>query len=188
MLKKLFFFVSFLLLLTGCAIKNNYADFTYIPTSSKSKLSVVKNLSLQIHDQRKLEDVGYIQNVLGMKTARILPKKKISSIFQASLEKALLTKGIAVGPSDRTLLVTITKCFTDYSGGLFYEKAIADLSLTLNILNSEGTSLYFKKIEARGIESPVFIYSGKNASKALTKGVSKALEELLNDELFLKTL
>jgi uncharacterized lipoprotein YajG len=188
MIKKLILLTCSTLLLTGCALKNTYADLSYKVSPPKSKLSLGKNLSLQVLDNRDKEDVGYRQNILGMKTARILPKNKIASVVQKSLEKAFLSKGITVAPSNLTLLITINKCFTDYNPGIFYQRAIANLSLTMHLSNSEGVSLYSKKIETQGIESPVFLYSGKNASKAIRKALQKALEECLNDELFLKKL
>lgn len=185
MLKKLLFSTSFFLLLTGCSIRNHYTDFSYIPVSTQ-KLLTKKQLTLQISDQRAIQDIGYTQNILGMKVARILPNKKVSSIIRDSLEKALLTKGITTGSSEYTLIVKINTCFTDYDPTFLYQRAVAKLSLNLNLSNKDGVSLYCKDIETKGVESPVFIYSGKNTSKALSKALSKSLEEFLNDKTFIE--
>ena len=185
----LLIFTSLALLLSSCALKNTFATFGYTtPPHLLQPTQETTPVSLEIRDERKSEDVGYVQNGLGMKTARILPKQKVSTILYHSLENALREKGFIVTPSSMKVLVIINKCFTDYDAQLFGDRVVAKLDLTLHIVDPNEQLLYFKKITTEGIESPIFLYNGKNTSKALDRALLNAIRQLFDDPHFFYTL
>lgn len=174
-----YLFFAMLFLLTSCAIKNDYASFSY-PTSY-SHTEPRTTLQLTIADARERPDVGYIKNGLGMKMARILPKTPVSSILSNSITDALAEYGISIGESPFTLSITIEECFAHYTTGLLITRAKAKMTLSLQLLDIQGTVLYKQVIHGEGVESPVFFYSGKNTGKALSKALTQALNTLCKD-------
>jgi uncharacterized lipoprotein YajG len=184
MIKVLLLSFSCLCLVTGCSLKNSYADVSYQPSRLQAASSW-KGVTVHVTDRRAHEAVGYRENLIGMKTAQVLPSKNMATSLQEFFEKAFSS---SFSSSHHTLFLTINTCFTHCEQTLFYKKAVANLSLDITLFNEEGLSLHKKTIKTQGIELPVFFYSGKNISKAIKKAFQSALEELLKDDLLIKEL
>jgi hypothetical protein len=171
--------LSLMMFLTSCSIKNDYAEF-HGPTS-QTHVPPTKFLCIEIQDARTQQDIGYIKNLIGMKTGRILSKTPVSSIFYESIADVLATQSITIAPSPLKLFVTIKECFATYSTGLLITKATAKIILDVYLVNEEGVSLYTGTIKGLGTESPVFFYSGKNTGAALSKALNHALDSLCGE-------
>lgn len=189
---KLFFSITTaLVILSSCAVRNDYAQMDHQPTKSLKKIEHPKKkpISIEIKDEREnKETVGYIQNSLGMKTAKIFPREEVSFSLLRAIQNEMIEKGFVITKNGLKLIVVLDKCYVDYESSIFSAKSIADLHLDIHVLNESDEPLYFKRIRSKGIESPIFLYSGKNASKALNKALKNALSELMIDQYFIGSL
>jgi|GEM_PF-2979746 len=177
--------VTLSFLLTGCAIRNDYA---YIqPERMQTKASPLSTLSLTVEDLRASTDVGSIKNILGMKTGRILPKTPIATTLYESLAHRLASYGVAVEASPLKLSVDIKRCYSEYTTGLFITKVKAQVTLSIKLLSSGEALLYEGDIQGKGILSPVFLYSGKNTAKAISLALQQTLDKLCDEILPLVT-
>lgn len=189
---RLFLFLGIVSLsLTSCAIKNDYVDVQH--KRSKKTTSIhhpnKKPIQVEVRDEREdKEQIGYKENSLGMKTAKILPKEDLSVSLTRAIQDELIAKGFVVSEGGLKLLVTLEKCFVDYERNLFFARSIADLQLDIHVLSEDGDPLFFKRMSVQGKESPIFMYSGKNAAKAVSKALDKVLLDLTLDQHFIGSL
>lgn len=190
-MKPFFFIAAAAVILCSCAVKNDYADVKHKPSKTTQVIDHPgkKPIIIEIKDEREeKETVGYIQNSLGMKTAKIFPKEELPVSILRAMQDEMIAKGFVITEGGLKLLVTLDKCYVDYESNLFAAKSVADLQMNIHVLSESGDPLYFKKIKAKGIESPIFLYSGKNATKALNKALKNALSELMLDHYFIGSL
>lgn len=170
--------------LTSCAIKNQYAEISY--TAKKvpalSDLVTARPFSIGFQDTRENKEViGHIENMLGMKTAKIFSSPPIAEVFEAALEKELLQRGFASGKNGCLILINLQKCYVDYEAGILFTKAVARIQMEMHVFDEEKKLLFSKEIKELGKQSPIFVYSGKNAGKAIEKALHEALATFFAD-------
>ncbi|MCH9630857.1 MAG: hypothetical protein S4CHLAM37_08630 [Chlamydiia bacterium] len=190
-MKPFYYIACTSLILCSCAVKNDYADVNHKPSKTTQVIDHPgkKPILIEVKDEREeKETVGYIQNSLGMKTAKIFPKEELSASLLKAMQDEMIAKGFIITEGGLKLLVTIDKCYVDYESNLFAAKSVADLQMNIHVLSEDGDPLYFKKINTKGIQSPIFLYSGKNAAKALNKALKSALSDLTLDQYFISCL
>ncbi len=180
---------SIIFLFTGCALTNRTISLT--TTTSHSSITKVAHTPITIttEDLRAKPDVGYVQNILGMKIARILLDEPLKEILHKSLEKALKAQGYLViekTPNTMRLNITLNECYTRYDERVFRKKAIADLDLIATSLNSQNQVIFTKKIHTQGKASPFLWLSTKTVQKAINQALDKALLMLFQEENLFK--
>jgi len=168
--------------LTSCGIKNDYARFSSLAMTHPPKNAKPLSLHIAVEDFRESQDVGYIKNGLEMKTGRIISKAPVSQVLYAATLDSLANHGLLVtSPGPLTLLIKIQKCFSEYTTGIFITRAKASIILEVSLISQQQEELYHQVIHGEGLESPVFIYSGKNTGKALSKALKNTLDTLCQD-------
>ena len=179
-----------LIFLSSCAIKNDYAEVNHQVKKTAAIIHQNKQpVQVKVLDEREEKQVvGYKQNSLGMKTAKVYPKESLVSTFTKALQDELIQKGFIVSENGLKLLVSINRCYVDYEDALFFARSVADLQLEIHVLNEQSEPLFNKKLTVKGVESPIFRYSGKNVAKAISNALDLACNELTLDQRFIGAL
>ena len=176
---------SLSILLTGCALKNRTISLT-ANTFSPTPIKLLNTpISISIEDLRLKPDVGYAENILGMKIARILLDKPLKETLSQSLENSLQAQGYSVTqktPNTLDLNIAIHECYTKYDERIFREKAITDLDLTVTSFNSQNQVVLVKKIHTQGRVAPFLFITIKTVQKAINQALDKAIDNLLQEE------
>ncbi len=188
-MKLLLILPSIFFLFTGCALKNQTISLTTrAPRYSMGKITHTP-ITITTEDLRPKPDVGYVQNILGMKIARILLDEPLKEILHKSLDNALTAQGYLVTENPLNTLhlnIALNECYTQYDERVFRKKAIANLDLMVTSLNSQNQVIFTKKIHTQGKASPFLWFSTKTVQKAINQALDQALLMLLQEENLFK--
>jgi len=86
------------------------------------------------------------------------------------------------------VLVNLNKFYSDFKMGVFSGSAAAEVTMNIQVKNSDGTISFSSLIAGEGTNPSLQIMSGANARIALEAALKDAVSKLMADNLFMNTL
>jgi len=173
-------------LLTGCALKTDYVDIEYKPYFTPQRIVETGNVevAISVNDLRDKENVG--DKV--WESFNIMANNDLSETFKNAIIWELQQRGFIIGQNGYDLNIEIYKLYNHFAQGGFTADANSETVLNVTLRNREGIIAYSKTIIGYGDEKPCFNLSGKNASLALERSLSQAVQKLMEDPNFIQAL
>jgi uncharacterized lipoprotein YajG len=177
-------------LLSGCAFSTDEIDLTYNVRGAREKVAGAEGVKVQVTaiDKRAIRDkVGKKINGFGSEHGAIASTTDVVELVRSAIETELSLRGFPKGDS---VLVScdLIEFWNHFKQGFWAGDSVAEINLTVQVKNHDGSVLFSKNVVAEGLEPNIQVAAGHNAKPALEQGLAKAIENLFQDPAFLPSL
>lgn len=183
-----------LFFLVGCAVTRDEISLNYEPLTQVEKIPTAETIHTQVKvsDQRQeKEKVSCKKNGYGMEMAAIVSREDVTTFVQNAINLELLRRGFVIDEAVNPHVmvdVSLAKFYNDFKMGFFSGSGVSELIFDIKVKNRQKEIVYQRNIITKGVEDPVFIFSGKNAKASLEDALRNGMNELLADESFIESL
>jgi hypothetical protein len=182
--------LSLCALLSGCAFTTDEIDLTYNARGAREKTAGAEGVKVQVTviDQRSIRDkVGKKINGFGREMGAIVSTTDVAGLVRSAIETELSLRGFPKGDS-ALVSCDLIEFWNHFKQGFWAGDSIAEINMTIQVKNHDGAVVFSKNVVAEGLEPNIQVAAGHNAKPALEQGLSKAVENLLQDPAFIPSL
>ena len=177
-------------LVSGCALTTDRIPINYVGSGVAAKIDKAEDAKVDVRasDGRSIRKVSAKKNGYGMEMAPIEATNDVTQTVGKAIETELAKRGFSIGAGGATVAVEVVRFYNDFKIGFFAGDAVADVTLSVSVKNSDGTSTFAKSISGQGVNSPIQITSGENAQIALQRALQDAVNKLVDDRGFIDAI
>lgn len=179
--------------LHGCAFTTETIDINYLPEPGVSKVAGAESVTVAVEVADKRQDQSRVsskKNGYGMETAPILANEDIATTVRRALTQEIAARGYqsAKTPADVRVNALVNRFYNDHKPGFFSGDAVADFSMTVQVLGSANRELFSRTITSQGKEANIQLATGDNAKRALDQALANGMHMLFADPAFIAAL
>lgn len=183
-----FLAVSFL---SGCALTKDYVSLGYVPQTNVVRVAGAESVpvTVTVKDVRAVKDkVSVKKNGYGMEMAAIIAKEDVAEILKSAIGVELNARGFRLDGGGVALVAELSKFYSDFKTGFWSGKAIAELTMNVQIRKRDGTIGFSKLVNGGGGKERIQLATGSNAKVALDAALRDAVSQLFADSEFIEAL
>jgi uncharacterized lipoprotein YajG len=176
---------------SACALTTETIQLDYSPRTGVPQVQQAETVTalVSVSDTRSRTDrVSSKKNGYGMEMAAITSQNDPVSVVRQAIEAELRGRGFQIGQSGATVKTEVQKYYCDFKNGFFSGDAVAEVTLSVQVLTSGGAITYASVIAGEGKEPNVQLASGGNAKLALDRALQDAMDKLFGNQAFLDAL
>lgn len=178
-------------LLTGCAFGRDRISLSYVPQTTAARISKADAIAVNVYvtDHRPRKDrVSSKKNYYRMETARIIATNDVADLLKNAIETELTNRGFSLAGNSVNVLVDLQNFYCDFSFGLTFFEAIAEVTMKVQVEASNKRLIFSKTVEGSCIDAKAGSSSGKYAKAALDSALRDGMSILFNDPTFIDSL
>ena len=184
--------VVLLLLLNACALTVDTIDVEYKPGAAAKALpdakGIVVNLDVQDVRTSYLDRVSSKKNGYGMEMAAIVSKRDVRSMVVDAFQTELKLRGFSVGKGTVSVQANIHKFYSDFKVGFFTGESVGEVTISVQVQDPSLKSLHAKTYTGEGEITGVMLMGGENAKKSIELAFATAVQKVMTDEQFIKSI